>query len=61
MMVEVGLVAATTLVATSNTDTQVLVRRTIVQDLQTSAVFDVQKTSMSAGNLYAQVLCDVEH
>ncbi len=52
MMFEFVLVAATTLSATSDTKKQVRVQRTIVQDLQTSAVCDVQKTSMPAGNLY---------
>ncbi len=54
MMVEfvLVLVAVTALLATSNTDRQVRVQRTIVQDLQTSAVCNVQKTSLPAGNLY---------
>ena len=37
-MLEIVLVAATTLLATSNTDKQVRVQRTVVQDLQTSDV-----------------------
>ena len=52
MVVEFVRVAATTLLATSNTDKQVRVQRIIVQDLQTSAVCDVQNTCMPAGNVY---------
>ena len=60
MMVEIVLVSATTLLATSNTDTQVRVQRTIVQDLQTSDVCVMYTQRACRHVTCTQILCGVE-